>query len=152
MSADGRAQGQDRLYPPRPILAVSVAVFRGPRALIIRRAQAPLAGLYSLPGGAVEVGETLAEACLRELEEEVGVRADIVAFNRHLEPIRREGLSIVSHYVIASFVGLWRAGEARASAEADDARWIEPQDIEGFQTTPGLKDVLLSAAQIIRSR
>ena len=62
---------KDRLFPARPILAVSAAVFRDGRALIIRRARAPLLGHFSLPGGAVEVGETLADALARELMEEV---------------------------------------------------------------------------------
>ena len=64
----------DRLFPTRPILAVSAAVFRDGRALIIRRARAPLLGHFSLPGGGVEVGETLAAALARELMEEVGMK------------------------------------------------------------------------------
>ncbi len=80
----------DRLYPARPILAVSAAVFREGRVLVARRARAPMVGRFSLPGGVVEVGETLEEALARELEEEVGVEAEIVAFNRHVEPIERE--------------------------------------------------------------
>ena len=71
----------DRLYPARPILAVSLAVFREGRVLVARRARAPLKGLYSLPGGVVEIGETLHEAALRELDEEVGLEARIVAFS-----------------------------------------------------------------------
>jgi len=77
----------DRLFPARPILAVSAAVFREGRALIVRRARAPLLGHFSLPGGGVEVGETLAVALARELMEEVGIEAEIIAFNRHVEAI-----------------------------------------------------------------
>jgi ADP-ribose pyrophosphatase YjhB (NUDIX family) len=60
---------EDRLYPARPILAVSVAVFREGRVLVGRRARPPMAGRFSLPGGVVEVGETLVEAAARELYE-----------------------------------------------------------------------------------
>ena len=81
----------DRLFPTRPILAVSAAVFRDGRALIIRRARAPLLGHFSLPGGGVEVGETLAAALARELMEEVGIEAEIIAFNRHVEAIFPKG-------------------------------------------------------------
>jgi 8-oxo-dGTP diphosphatase len=94
----------DRLFPARPILAVSAAVFRDGRALIIRRARAPLLGHFSLPGGGVEVGETLAAALARELMEEVGIKAEILAFNRHVEAIFPEGDRIRTHFVIASFV------------------------------------------------
>ncbi|WP_164159402.1 NUDIX domain-containing protein, partial [Stenotrophomonas maltophilia] len=63
-------------YPPRPILAVSTAVIRGDRILLAQRARPPGRGLYSLPGGLVEIGETLAEAAARELMEEVAVEAE----------------------------------------------------------------------------
>ena len=112
----------DRLFPARPILAVSAAVFRQGRVLIARRARAPLIGHFSLPGGGVEVGETLAEAIARELEEEVGVKAEIIAFNRHVEAIIPEGDRIRAHFVIASFVARWTSGNPRLSDEVDAAR------------------------------
>src|SRR5208337_4306887 len=90
-----------RLYPTRPILAVSVAVFRAGLALVGRRAREPMIGRFSLPGGVVEIGETLAQAVARELYEEVGVEAEIVAFNRHVEPIVRDGERVRAHFVIA---------------------------------------------------
>ena len=108
----------DRLFPARPILAVSAAVFRDGRALIIRRARAPLLGHFSLPGGGVEVGETLAAALARELLEEVQIEAEIIAFNRHVEAIFREGTRIQSHFVIASFVARWTRGEPRRATKS----------------------------------
>jgi ADP-ribose pyrophosphatase YjhB (NUDIX family) len=94
----------DRLFPARPILAVSAAVFRQGRVRIIRRARAPLLGHFSLPGGVVEIGETMAAALARELIEKVGVEAEIIAFNRHVEAIIPEGERVRAHFVIASFV------------------------------------------------
>ena len=140
----------DRLYPARPIVAASVAVFRDGRVLIARRARSPLRGLYSLPGGAVEVGETLHEAALRELAEEVGVAADILAFVDHVEPIVFDGPRVREHYVIASFVARWRSGEARASAESDAVVWIEPGDIARWPTTPELPAIVAKAARLER--
>ena len=105
----------DRLFPARPILAVSAAVFRDGRVLIVRRARAPLIGHFSLPGGVVEIGETLAEAVARELMEEVGVSAEIIGFNRHLDAIAHEGGRVRTHFVIASFVARW-TGAKRAQA------------------------------------
>jgi 8-oxo-dGTP diphosphatase len=138
----------DRLFPARPILAVSAAVFREGRVLIVRRARAPLIAHFSLPGGVVEVGETLAAAVARELEEEVGVEAEIVAFNRHVEAIAREGDRIRTHYVIASFVARWTSGEACLSDEVDALDWIDPAGALPSPTTPGLRDILASAARI----
>jgi 8-oxo-dGTP diphosphatase len=140
----------DSSSTPRPILAVSLAVFRDGRVLIARRARAPLKGFYSLPGGRVELGETLREAALRELYEEVGVSAQIVAFNDHVESILREGRDVSAHYVIASFVARWLGGEARASDEADSILWVDPDSPLEAPTTPGLGLILARAAQIAR--
>ena len=138
----------DRLYPQRPILAVSVAVFRNGQVLVGRRAREPMIGRFSLPGGVVELGETLAEAVARELYEEVGVEADILAFNRHVEPILRDGDRIRAHFVIASFVARWRRGEARVSEEMDAVAWIDPSACVSLPTTPGLAEILKSAQRI----
>ena len=145
-------QADDRLYPARPILAVSVAVFREGRVLVGRRARAPMAGRFSLPGGVVEVGETLIQAVKRELLEEVGVEAEIISFNRHVEPILREGARVRAHFVIASFVGRWTGGEARVSKEIDAVAWIEPGACATLLTTPELGEILESAHRIERER
>jgi 8-oxo-dGTP diphosphatase len=138
----------DREFPARPILAVSAAVFRGGRVLIVRRARAPMIGHFSLPGGVVELGETLAAALARELDEEVGVSAEIIGFNRHVEAISREGERVRTHFVIASFVARWTAGEARTSDEVDAVDWIDPAAGPPSPTTPGLSEILASAAWI----
>ena len=142
----------DRLFPLRPILAVSAAVFRQGRVLIVRRARAPLIGHFSLPGGGVEVGETLAAALARELMEEVGVKAEIIAFNRHVEAIIPEGERIRAHFVIASFVARWTSGEPRLSDEVDAVDWIDPEGLLPSPATPELAEVLKSARRIERER
>ena len=138
----------DRLFPTRPILAVSAAVFRQGRVLIVRRARAPLLGHFSLPGGGVEVGETMAVALARELMEEVSIEAEMIAFNRHVEAIIREGDRVRAHFVIASFVARWTSGEPRLSEEVDAVDWIDPAAELPSPTTPELSEVLASAARI----
>ena len=140
----------DRLFPARPILAVSAAVFRDGRVLIVRRARAPLLGHFSLPGGGVEVGETMAAALARELIEEIGVDAEIIAFNRHVEAIIPEGDRIRAHFVIASFVARWTSGEPRLSDEVDAVEWIDPGADLPSPTTPELAEVLARAARFVR--
>lgn len=138
-----------RLYPARPILAASVAVFRAGRVLIARRARAPAPGLWSLPGGGVELGETLAEAALRELREEVAVEAEIVAFNRHVEVVDRDAQRRVrAHFVVASFVARWLSGEATPGPEASEVDWIAPDALGARPTTRGLAEVLAAAARL----
>jgi 8-oxo-dGTP diphosphatase len=138
----------DRLFPARPILAVSAAVFREGRVLIVRRARAPMIGHFSLPGGVVELGETLAAAVARELMEEVGVEAEIIAFNRHVEAIIHEGDRVRAHFVIASFVARWTSGEPCLSDEVAAVDWIDPNTGLPSPTTPELGEILMSAAQI----
>ena len=145
------ARVDDRLYPARPILAASVAVFKQGRVLIARRAREPMKGVYSLPGGVVEIGETLHKAALRELREEVGLEAEIVGFLDHIEPITRDGARVRAHYVIAAFVAIWRGGEARGSEEADDFAWIAPEEICDWPTTPELPRLIAEAAILYRS-
>ena len=139
----------DRLYPPRPVLAASVAVFRDGRVLLARRANAPLKGLYSLPGGKVEIGETMREAALRELMEEVGVVARIACFNDHVEAITRSEGGVQSHYVIASFAARWVSGEPRTSADAEEVAWVGVDEIANLPTTPGLHQIVASAAALL---
>jgi 8-oxo-dGTP diphosphatase len=138
----------DRLYPARPIVAVSTCVFRDRRALLARRARAPWLGAFSLPGGVVEVGETLEAAALRELHEEVGVEADILGFVRHVEPIRREGERIAAHYVIVVFAARWLSGEPVLTEEVDEIAWVDPFDLGGRLTTPELPEIVARAAAI----
>jgi ADP-ribose pyrophosphatase YjhB (NUDIX family) len=140
----------DRLFPARPILAVSAAVFRQGRVLVVRRARAPLIGHFSLPGGVVEIGETLSAAVARELDEEVGVSARIIGFNRHVEAIAHEANRVRTHFVIASFIARWTAGEARISDEVDRVDWIDPAAVPPSPTTPALSEILASAARIER--
>lgn len=129
----------ERLFPARPLLAVSVAVFRRGRVLLARRARAPMAGLWSLPGGVVEIGETLEQAALRELTEETGLTAKIAGFAGHHQIItHNEAGAVERHYVIAVFAAYGPSGEAKASGEADAFQWAEPSRVSQLPVTDGL--------------
>lgn len=136
--------------PARPVLAASIAVFRGGKVLLATRTKPPADRLWSLPGGKVEAGETLEQAALRELEEEVGVRARIIGFNRHVEIFGRDGADAVTHhFVVASFVGQWLSGEPVPGPEAGAVMWADPLRLGGLPTTRELADVLRRAAALV---
>jgi 8-oxo-dGTP diphosphatase len=136
----------DRLYPTHPILAASVAVFRDGRILLASRGRAPMEGLYSLPGGRVEPGETLGEAALRELREEVGIEARLIGFIAPVELIDRDDQGCVRfHVVIAAHAAYWVAGEPRTGPEAHDVRWVGPGEVDALPTTPGLGGIVARA-------
>ena len=135
--------------PVRPVLAASVAVFRDGKVLLATRTQPPADQLWSLPGGKVELGENLEAAALRELEEEVGVSARIIGFNRHVEIFGRDAKGAVTHhFVVASFIGEWLSGEPRTGPEAGAVMWADPLRLGGIPTTRELGDVLRRAAAI----
>ncbi|MBN8943593.1 MAG: NUDIX hydrolase [Rhizobiales bacterium] len=143
----------DRSYPPRPILAVSTAVIRGDRILLAQRAKPPGQGLYSLPGGLVEIGETLAEAAARELMEEVAVEAEPIGLCGARDIIMRDATGQVErHFVVVSYAALWIAGEGERSPEASDIRWIGLDGFDHLATTEGLGEVARAAFALAPGR
>ena len=139
-----------RLYPERPFLAASVAVFRDGRVLLGARTAAPAPDVFSLPGGVVELGETLEEAALRELMEETGVVARIVGFAGHTEVLDLDDEQRVRrHFVVASFAAHWLTGDGTPSEEAPQLVWADPRDLGDLPTTPGLKGILDAACAVV---
>jgi 8-oxo-dGTP diphosphatase len=140
---------ENRLYPARPILAASLAVFRDGKVLIASRTAPPAEALFSLPGGVVEVGETLQEAACRELMEEVGVAAEIIGFVDHAEVIQRDPDGRVKrHFVISCFASRWISGDGHTSAEAGAVLWVDPDSMGGIATTKGLQATLRKAKAV----
>ncbi len=141
----------DRFYPSRPILAASVAVIRDGRILLAARGKPPSEGLYSLPGGMVETGETLAEAALRELREEVGVEAKLIGLIAPVEFIERDEEGHIKHHVvIAAHAARWVSGDPQTGPEAKDIRWVTERDIADLPLTAGLTGILEQAFKLVR--
>jgi ADP-ribose pyrophosphatase YjhB (NUDIX family) len=140
----------ERTYPKRPYLAVSAAIIRDGKVLIVRRARGPALNLYSLPGGAVEPGEQLTEAVIREVREETSLSIEAVALAGHREVITRDvQAQIERHFVILCFAARWLAGEPVLNDELDDARWIEPSELGEYRTTEGLAGIVAAAVALL---
>jgi len=134
--------------PRHPQLAVSAAIFRESRLLLVRRARMPGKGLYSLPGGRVEFGETLEQAVVREVAEETALSIEIVGLAGRREVLPSVA-SAAGHYVIMVFAARWAGGEPQLNGELDDARWIGPDELASFSTTEGLAELVAGARELI---
>ena len=135
--------------PSRPQLAVSAVIFRDGKVLLVRRSRSPGKGFYSLPGGRVEYGESLHTALMREVDEETGLRIDIVGLAGWREVL--PGDSGGGHYVIMSFAARWAAREPVLNDEHDDFKWLAPGAFGDLKLTGGLLDVVEAARSLIQA-
>jgi len=120
-------------YPNRPLIGVGVVVVRHARVLLMRRAKAPRAGRWSLPGGRQRLGETVRETAAREVREETGVEVEVSALLDVVDSITRdEAGAIAYHYTLVDFLAEWRAGEARAGGDATEVVWADPGDLAPY--------------------
>jgi 8-oxo-dGTP diphosphatase len=135
------------VQPSYPQLAVSAAIFRDGKILLVRRARSPAKGFYSLPGGRVEFGETLHAALHREVAEETALKIGIVdlAAWREVMP----GTSGGGHYLIMSFAARWSCGEVVLNDELDDHQWLAPDALGELKITGGLQEVIQSARRLV---
>lgn len=134
--------------PLRPQIAVGVFVFDAAgRVLLIQRGRPPGQGLWSVPGGKVEWGETVADACRREVREETGIDVSIGPLVTWLER-----MDIAHHYVILDFIGapLECQAEPQAGDDAADARWLTDDELLDLPLTAGLLSVLAQARSLVR--
>ncbi|MDQ0510975.1 NUDIX hydrolase [Ancylobacter amanitiformis] len=137
--------------PERPVLATSAAVFHEGRVLLARRGARPAQGLWTLPGGRVEPGETLADAAARELMEEVGVEAEILGVAGAVDVILRDAQGEVSaHFVVVAHAARWRCGMPTTGPEAAEIGWFEPAALPDG-TTEGLPGIVARAALIVQA-
>jgi ADP-ribose pyrophosphatase YjhB (NUDIX family) len=133
-----------REYPERPIPGVGAVVLRTVEGrvevLLVRRGSEPMIGSWTLPGGAIELGETVGEACVRELLEETGLTVEPLDEVEAFDIIHRDGDGQVQyHYVIVDMLCRVRAGELCAGSDASEAVWADVEPIlEGgdFALTP----------------
>jgi 8-oxo-dGTP diphosphatase len=135
-----------RRYPEHPIVAVGVLLFDGERVLLVKRARPPQPGKWTVPGGGVDVGETLEAAALRELREETGLSCTLGPVVEVLDRVVRDGDGRVEfHYVILDFLGTMPAGELRCASDAAEARWVTLDELRALPTTDGLEPVIRRA-------
>jgi 8-oxo-dGTP diphosphatase len=121
-----------REYPEAPIIGVGAVVVHDNKVLLVRRGQAPLKGEWSLPGGAVELGETLQQGVVREVLEETGLQVVPIAIIEVLDRITRdEGTGRIQyHYVLVDFACRMTGGTLSGGSDAEDARWVTLEQLQ----------------------
>ena len=129
----------DRRYPARPMVGVAGAVVSGDKVLLIRRGREPMLGSWTLPGGALETGETMLEGVTREVLEETGLRVRPLELLALLDRIVRDGAGLVEyHYVLMDWLcelddgGETDEQEARAGSDALEVAWLSAHEVNGM--------------------
>lgn len=136
--------------PQWPRVAASIAVFREGHVLLVERGKGPRRGVWSLPGGHIEPGETARDAALRELGEETGVKAELVGLvDVHDVILRRDNGGLAAHYLLSVFCGRWIAGEPAAATDVVSARFVAVSDIAALTLTPGAADLIARAHTLV---
>jgi ADP-ribose pyrophosphatase YjhB (NUDIX family) len=126
-----------REYPEAPLVGVGAVVFDDGRVLLVRRGREPLKGHWSLPGGMLELGESLVEGVVREIREETGLIVEPLELVELLDRIHRDGERVRYHYVIADYLCRVVSGELKAASDADAVRWVERPKWIGAEATQG---------------
>jgi 8-oxo-dGTP diphosphatase len=118
-----------REYPNAPIVGVGAVIVDRNRVLLVQRGSEPLKGKWSLPGGMLELGESLTEGVVREIREETGLTVEVLELIELLDRVHREagpeGERVRYHYVIADYLCRVVGGALQAASDADAVRWVE---------------------------
>jgi 8-oxo-dGTP diphosphatase len=118
-----------REYPSAPLVGVGAVVVEQGRILLVRRGREPLKGHWTLPGGALEVGESLTAGVAREVLEETGLVVEPLQLIELVDRIHRDGDRVRYHYVIADYLCRVVSGKLCAASDADAVRWVERAEL-----------------------
>ena len=133
-----------RAYPDRPIVAVGAVVAMGDGVVLVRRKNEPLAGRWSLPGGGVELGESLAACVVREVREETGLEVEVGPVVEVLDRIHKDPQSrIVYHYVLIDYLCRPRGGTLTPGSDASDVAVVAPGELEAYGIADATREVIL---------
>ena len=138
-----------REYPSHPRVGVAAVVLRDNQVLLVQRGRDPGKGSWGLPGGMLELGETLAEGARREVMEECGVEIEVGPLVAVFEPIQRdEDGRLRFHYVVVDYLARYVTGEPRAGDDADDARWVDLDALKQLPMRKETREVIWKAAKM----
>ena len=138
-----------RRYPSRPWAGVGAVVLDDDRVLLVQRGREPQKGLWSIPGGALKLGETLEEGVRREVREEAGIEVSVAARVDVVDRIVRDSEGRVEyHYALVGFLCRVDGRELHPADDASGARWVERSAVADFPMTPGTPAVVEKAFEL----
>ena len=138
-----------REYPSHPRVGVAAVVLRDNQVLLVQRGRDPGKGSWGLPGGMLELGETLAEGARREVMEECGVEIEVGPLVAVFEPMQHdEDGRLRFHYVVVDYLARYVTGEPRAGDDADDARWVDLDALERLPMRKETREVIWKAVEM----
>ena len=139
-----------RDYPDRPFLGVGAVIVHDKRVLLVRRANPPLQGEWSIPGGLVETGETAQEAVVREVREETCLNIQPTQLIEVFERILKDEHSRVQyHYVLLDYRCTVVGGNAQAASDVSELRWTKLEELESLSVPPETCAVIRKTADIV---
>ena len=140
-----------RQYPDRPFVGVGGVIVEEQRVVLVRRRFEPLAGHWSLPGGAVEVGETLEQCVRREMHEETGLEIEVGPVVEVFDRITRDDAGRVQfHYVLVDYMCRPVGGALEAGSDADAAVWVGVSELSQYSLTAKTGAVIARALELVR--
>lgn len=135
-----------REYPDAPLVGVAAVVIEGSKVLVVKRGTEPDKGLWGLPGGLVELGETLNEAVRREVAEETGLDVEPGEVVGVFEPIRHDGRNRIRyHYIVIDFIAYRRGGTLKAGDDAAEVRWVSTDALDDCPMRPNTATIIRKA-------
>ena len=141
-----------REYPAHPVVGVGAVVVRDGKALIIKRAHEPRKGEWSLPGGLLELGESLQDAAQREIKEETGLDVDVGPVIETFDRVHRDDHGRIRyHFVIVDFVCWSNRGVAVPGSDAEGVAWVTPEEIDVYEVNAHAKAVILKGLEVLRA-
>jgi len=138
-----------RRYPEAPLVGLGAVLFRQDQVLLVKRGKDPGSGIWTLPGGLLEVGETVTEGTAREVMEECGLQVEVLDLVDAVERILTDQAGQVEyHYVILDFLARRKAGEVAPGSDVTDVRWVREAALGDYQVSPETRRVISKAREM----